>query len=1080
MQKEHTKPKEWADYAFCLIIGSVFIYALTRTIFAATLIRLPQPTLVTMGIASIILTSLVFFNKVTRIISLVVITFLSLYILRLFYISTYYDMHPWIEHFHNLFLMIGGSAPFDPALGRTIAWVVSMLLAALVVIFMFYKFSFYILALTGASVFVFSWGPGFARDERAFLLFLFAFCVLLIRKMNGSVSVAFRIAPLCALAIWIINVQLPTNSDFFVRRTINETLNLAMENLSDRMFELFNPTYFSFQSTGFSGAGGRLGGPVTLNNRTVMDVAGPGGIYLAGAVSNTYTGYSWIPTLEEGAINTHGLPPGQFEMLETAAALIRGATIAHERASISAAAFSGIVTSYEHRDIFMRDFSALGVVASNPLAYYLHTYMPFDTVAISMGRQRTGTVFRPITAWGLEFTVLGLDYLPVTAVLPTGDKQTPGLMSRNTAYQMQFLNINPQLSFVEYLLQQASTGVYSRRENNDNWWQNTTFSGEVVGLVPGAYSQRWLTDPRSFLWSETPPTLVHIDDIVLGEHDYIRSRIRNHMSGIADYVDEIYVHRSFESFERIFIPLEFGDIEEVASLSSYYAYYNDESFQSGTLRMELPGVLAMDIHLYGDDVFEVPDWFISAHGVEVFAMPDWVVYRYEDGERIYGRIEFGDIITINEYFPMVNYWQDSRISTDALYFESITYFGVEEMQALVEMLSVASLIGLHELQYIPREAYLLHWLDMFAANILAEYAYQVRQNFMGVPATVPQRVHDLTMQIVEDATTDFDRVMAIRDFLLQFPYTLTPVDVPRGVCFVDHFLFEGREGYCTYFASAMAIMARIAGVPSRYVEGFVLPPSRNQSDTIVVTNRMAHAWVEVYLEGFGWLIVEATPPYAGITSDVPLPQGGEFTPGWTPTGDRVGDPELEMYYLMNYRIPGGGFPTTGTMQEITEEAPAARVHNVINLAIALPVLIGVCILIYLLIKFWYVIYALFKIRRLAPNQQVIAYFAGILDIVTYYTTPLITGETPLAYGVHKGKRFAFKSDSVFFKDLIALYYKAKYSPHEITEAERAVMEEAYFDMVKLLRSQRLPFVFMYLRYIRRVGIVSTTLPSMTI
>ena len=1071
MHKKITTLKEWTDYAFCLTIGSVFLYALTRTIFAATLIRLPQPTLVTMGIASIILALIAFHNKVTRIISLVSITLLSLYVLRLFYISTYYDMHPWIEHFHDLFLMVGGSAPFDPVLGRTIAWGVSMLFATLVVIFMFYKFNFYILTLTGAVVFVFSWGPGFARDERAFLLFLFTFCVLLIRKMNGSVSVAFRIAPLCALAIWIINAQLPTSSNFFVRRTINETINLAMENLSDRMFELFNPTYFSFQSTGFSGAGGRLGGPVTLNNRSVMDVTGPGGIYLAGAVSNTYTGYSWIPTLEESAINTHGLTPGQFEMLETAAALIRGATIAHERASISAAAFSGIVTPYEHRNIFMRDFSALGVIATNPFGYYLHTYMPFDTVAISMGRQRTGTVFRPITAWGLEFTMLGLDYLPVITVLPTGDKQTPELMSRNTAYQMQFLNINPQLSFMEYLLQQAGAGAYNRRGNNDNWWQNPTFSGEIVGLVPGTYSQRWLADPRGSLWGETPPTLVHIDDIVLGEHDHIFPRVRNDMPGGGNYIEGIYIHRSFEGFERIFIPLEFEDTEEVASLSSYYGYYNDENFLSNTFRVEhLTG--HMEFTVSGDGVFVLPGWFVSMHGEEVFAMPDWLVYRYEDGERIYGRIEIGDIITINEYSPMVDYWQDSRISPEVLHFENIPYFGVEEMQALVEMLSAASIVGVHGLHYIPREAYLLHWLDMFATNILAEYARQVRQNFMDVPATVPQRVHDLTMLIVEDATTDFDRVIAIRDFLLQFPYTLTPAHVPRGVCFVDHFLFEGQEGYCTYFASAMAVMARIAGVPSRYVEGFVLPSSRTPADAITVTNRMAHAWVEVYLEGFGWIIVEATPPYAGVDSYIPQPQGGEFTPGWVPTGDRVGDPELEMYYLMNYRIPGGEFPTAGTTQEITEDTSAVRVHNVANLTIVLPVLIGLCALIYLLIKFWYVIYALVKIRRLAPNQQIIAYFAGILDIVTYYTTPLIRGETPLAYGTHKGKRFAFKSDSVFFKDLIALYYKAKYSPHEVSETERAIMEEAYFDMVKLLRSKRLPFIFMYLRYIRRIGVVT--------
>ena len=124
---------------------------------------------------------------------------------------------------------------------------------------------------------------------------------------------------------------------------------------------------------------------------------------------------------------------------------------------------------------------------------------------------------------------------------------------------------------------------------------------------------------------------------------------------------------------------------------------------------------------------------------------------------------------------------------------------------------------------------------------------------------------------------------------------------------------------------------------------------------------------------------------------------------------------------------------------------------------------------FLLTRYLQVVISRRRVRRLSPNLQVIAYFKGILDIVTYYTHPMITGETIKAYGIHKGKRFAFKSDSVFFRDLIDLYNRAKYSPHDITEAERSLMEEAYFDMVQLLRQRRIKIVFLHLLYIRRIG-----------
>src|SRR5699024_5072327 len=82
---------------------------------------------------------------------------------------------------------------------------------------------------------------------------------------------------------------------------------------------------------------------------------------------------------------------------------------------------------------------------------------------------------------------------------------------------------------------------------------------------------------------------------------------------------------------------------------------------------------------------------------------------------------------------------------------------------------------------------------------------------------------------------------------------------PEGEDYVTYFLTESRRGYCMHFASAAVLMLRWIGVPARYVAGYVadVPASGH----VRVPDSAAHAWVEVYIEGYGWEPVEVTPAY---------------------------------------------------------------------------------------------------------------------------------------------------------------------------------------------------------------------------
>ena len=102
-------------------------------------------------------------------------------------------------------------------------------------------------------------------------------------------------------------------------------------------------------------------------------------------------------------------------------------------------------------------------------------------------------------------------------------------------------------------------------------------------------------------------------------------------------------------------------------------------------------------------------------------------------------------------------------------------------------------------------------------------------------------------------------------------YVLDSGKKPFGADFAQWFLTENHKGSCTHFASAAALLCRSMGIPARYCEGFVIKaedigdfPDNEGFTTVSVPDSRAHAWAEVYIDGFGWLPFEATPGYGNI------------------------------------------------------------------------------------------------------------------------------------------------------------------------------------------------------------------------
>jgi hypothetical protein len=97
-------------------------------------------------------------------------------------------------------------------------------------------------------------------------------------------------------------------------------------------------------------------------------------------------------------------------------------------------------------------------------------------------------------------------------------------------------------------------------------------------------------------------------------------------------------------------------------------------------------------------------------------------------------------------------------------------------------------------------------------------------------------------------------------------YARLPGMTPARADFVEYFLLENHQGYCIHFASALTTMLRSAGIPARYVEGYVVRPddAHDAQGWVSLPDRRAHAWTEVYVDKVGWIPVEATPAQAGV------------------------------------------------------------------------------------------------------------------------------------------------------------------------------------------------------------------------
>lgn len=122
------------------------------------------------------------------------------------------------------------------------------------------------------------------------------------------------------------------------------------------------------------------------------------------------------------------------------------------------------------------------------------------------------------------------------------------------------------------------------------------------------------------------------------------------------------------------------------------------------------------------------------------------------------------------------------------------------------------------------------------------------------------KIEDLAYEITGSCNTDWEKGNAIVNYLRSnYNYSLRPTGAV-GKHALEWFLFESRTGHCEFYATAMAILLRTLGIPSRVAVGYMVELPESFRQFVPIKNRQAHVWVEAYCDQQGWFQFDPTPP----------------------------------------------------------------------------------------------------------------------------------------------------------------------------------------------------------------------------
>ncbi len=265
--------------------------------------------------------------------------------------------------------------------------------------------------------------------------------------------------------------------------------------------------------------------------------------------------------------------------------------------------------------------------------------------------------------------------------------------------------------------------------------------------------------------------------------------------------------------------------------------------------------------------------------------------------------------------------------------------------------------------------------------------------YYALPPNIPNEILDLAVQLTAQATTPYDKAQTLKNwFKTQFKYDLHVQPGHSNDAMID--FLTNRRGYCEQFAGTFGAMARAVGLPTRVVTGYTWGQLRADG-FYHVAGRHAHAWDEVWFDGFGWVTFDPTPGRGAPgseqrTGDPALQEEGNGTPGGTNAGNAptpTFEPSVQRPRPEN-ELPTG--PTTPRNTGLKTSSDGGSSGGLIIAALLAAVIAWVVAMPRVLNR-WS------RHRAKDPIDRVTSAWAATVRSLTMAGAPRMSGATPLEY-----------------------------------------------------------------------------------
>jgi transglutaminase-like putative cysteine protease len=321
--------------------------------------------------------------------------------------------------------------------------------------------------------------------------------------------------------------------------------------------------------------------------------------------------------------------------------------------------------------------------------------------------------------------------------------------------------------------------------------------------------------------------------------------------------------------------------------------------------------------------------------------------------------------------------------------------------------------------------------DPSAWNGDSYYVHQ-KANYLQVPNDLSSNVVQTAKQWTQGATNAYEAMEQLETHFNNtnvFTYSLANQPIPANKDVVD-WLLQTRQGYCTYYASAMAMMGRLLGVPTRIVSGFSQGHFDEQHDMWIVDGSDAHSWVQAYLPNVGWVSFDPTPTFA--------PNAASSAPA-QPTPPPIPTPSPVPPIMPTQHPQVTPMPTAHASS--SNHAPVhstAQNHNP-GLAILIGIIIGsialasLCCLA-LIVRYWW--------HRFYMSSIVVAVlFQRFCQITSWIGLGPKAWQTPYEYSSMLSQQFP--EQAVPFSRLTRLFVRERWDVPQSTPCKLAVADTTY-------------------------------------